>query len=161
MPIYMKYGDIKGEVLEAGHKEWILIESMSIPVFRSIPQHAKGHERSRGSSSAGDVPMMRHLDKASPKVFENCCKGEPCKKVELHFTSTVKGKEEPFLKIELENVLISSYAMSHSSGGDRPMESLSLNYTKVSYTYIVIDTETSENKGEVPAKFNFEEMKAG
>ena len=33
-PAYMKLGDIKGEATQADHKEWIIIESMSSPIYR-------------------------------------------------------------------------------------------------------------------------------
>jgi type VI protein secretion system component Hcp len=35
------------------------------------------------------------------------------------------------LSVELENTLISSYS---TGGGDKPIETLSLNYTKITYT---------------------------
>ena len=31
---FMKLGDIKGEATDAKHKEWIIIESMSSPIYR-------------------------------------------------------------------------------------------------------------------------------
>jgi hypothetical protein len=31
---YMKLGDIKGEVATTDHKEWINLESMSVPISR-------------------------------------------------------------------------------------------------------------------------------
>ena len=36
-----------------------------------------------------------------------------------------------YLSIELENAMISNYSVS--SGGDRPTESLALNFTKITY----------------------------
>ena len=44
---------------------------------------------------------------------------------------------DDFLKIKLEDVLISSYQLAGASGGgdDRPTESLSLNFTKIEFDY--------------------------
>ncbi len=36
MPAFMKLGDFKGEATDTDHKDWVIIESMSSPVFRSI-----------------------------------------------------------------------------------------------------------------------------
>ena len=41
MPAFMKLGDIKGEATDADHKDWVIIEAMSSPMFRSIPEGAK------------------------------------------------------------------------------------------------------------------------
>lgn len=50
-------------------------------------------------------------------------------KVKFDFCRTNKDQMEIYLAFELENVMISGY--SASSGGDRPSESLSLNFTKI------------------------------
>lgn len=42
-----------------------------------------------------------------------------------------------YLILELEEAIISSY--SASSGGDRPSESFSINFTKISYQYNAYD----------------------
>ena len=46
---------------------------------------------------------------------------------------TGEGQLETYLTIKLTNTMISGY--SFSSGGDRPSESISLNFTKIEYTY--------------------------
>jgi type VI secretion system secreted protein Hcp len=54
------------------------------------------------------------------------------------------------MEITLENTLISSYSMS--SGGDRPMESLSLNFTKIEFKAIPYD---EKGKAGSPATVNY------
>ena len=51
MPAFMKLGDIKGEATDADHKDWIIIESMSSPIFRSIPEGAKDQQRTKGETT--------------------------------------------------------------------------------------------------------------
>jgi len=59
-------------------------------------------------------------------------------KVQLELTQTDNnGKHVSYQKYVLENTLISGYSVS--SGGDRPSESLSLNFTKVDSEYLNID----------------------
>ena len=70
MPAFMKLGDIKGECTDTDHKDWIIIESMSSPMYRSIPQGAKDQQRTKGETTLGDVVVSRQLDKSSTKLQE-------------------------------------------------------------------------------------------
>ena len=75
MPAYIKLGDIKGEATDDGHKDWILIESMSSPIFRSIAEGAKDSQRTKGQTTLGDIVCVRQLDKSSTKLQEGCANG--------------------------------------------------------------------------------------
>ncbi len=152
---YMKLGDIKGESTEQSHKEWILLESMSSSIHRSVPEGAKDNERSRGQTTLGDVLVVRQLDKSSVKLQEACANGTFYKEVEIHFCTQVKNKQEPYLKYLLKDVIVSSYSVhGNAMGSPLPTEQVSLTYTAVEWTYIVIDPATGDNKGNVPAKYN-------
>ena len=155
MAAFLKLGDIKGEATDEGHKDWILIDSMSSPVFRSVPEGAKDTERSRGDTTLGDVVVVRQLDKSSTKLQEACANGTFYKEVEIHFTTQVKNKQEPYLKYKLKNVIVTSYSFHGNSTGDPiPTEEITLGYTEVEWTYVTIDPETGDAKGNVPAKYN-------
>ncbi len=155
MPAYVKLGDIKGEATEADHKDWIIIESMSAGVSRSIPPGAKDHQRARGETSLSDVSVVRQLDKSSTKLQEACANGTLFPEVEVHFCTTVKNKQEPYLKYLLKNVIVNGYGFSGNSSGDPlPTESVSLTFTEVEWTYVVIDPETGDKKGQVPGKYS-------
>ena len=155
MPAFMKLGDIKGEATDADHKEWILIESMSSPMFRSVPEGAKDQQRTKGETTLGDIVCVRQLDKSTTKLQEACANGTFFKEVEIHFCTTVKNKQEPYLTYKLHDVIISSYSFhGNSSGSPLPSEQITVGYTKVEWTYIVIDPKTGDKKGSVPAKYN-------
>lgn len=155
MPAYMKLGDVKGESTDSNHQDWILIESMQGAVFRSIPEGAKDQQRTKGHTTLADVVIVRQLDKSSTKLQENCANGTFFKDVEIHFCTTVKNKQEPYLKYKLENVIISSYSFHGvESGNPLPSEEISLNFSRAEWTYVVIDPTTGENKGNVPGKYS-------
>ncbi len=155
MPAFMKLGDIKGEASDTDHKEWILIESMSAPIFRSVPQGAKDQQRTKGDTNLGDVVVVRQLDKSSTKLQENCANGTFFMDVEVHFCTTVKNKQEPYLTYKLHDVIISSFSMhANSSGSPLPTEQITLGYTKAEWNYIVVDPKTGDKLGQVPAKYN-------
>lgn len=155
MPAFMKLGDIKGEATDTDHKDWIIIDSMSSPIFRSVPQGAKDQQRTKGETSLGDISVTRQLDKSSTKLQEACANGTFFKEVEVHFCTTVKNKQEPYLTYKLSDVIVSSYSVfANSSGSPLPSESVTMGYTKAEWNYIVVDPKTGDKKGNVPAKYN-------
>jgi type VI secretion system secreted protein Hcp len=155
MPAYMKLGDIKGEATDTDHKEWIIIESMSSPIFRSVPEGAKDQQRTKGETTLGDIVVSRQLDKSSTKLQETCANGTFAKEVEIHFCTTVKNKQEPYLIYKLKNVIVSSYAIhANASGSPLPSEQITLGYTEVEWTYVVVNPDTGDKVGQVPAKYN-------
>lgn len=97
MPAFMKLGDIKGQATDDGHKDWIIIQSMSAPIQRTIPENARDQQRTQGSTSLGDIACVRELDKSSTKLQEACANGRFFKDVEIHLCATVKNKQEPYL----------------------------------------------------------------
>lgn len=155
MPAYLKLGDIKGEASDSGHQDWIIIESMSSAIFRSIPEGAKDHQRTKGETTLGDIAVVRELDKSSTKLQESCANGTFFPEVEIHFCSTVGNKQEPYLTYKLKHVVVSSYGFHGNASGDPlPSEELTLGYTEVEWTYVLLDHTTGKPKGNVPAKYN-------
>jgi type VI secretion system secreted protein Hcp len=152
---YMKLKDIEGEGGEGGHKGWVLIESMSSPIYRSITEGAKDQERARGSTTAGDIVVVRKVDKSSPKLQNLCFTGKVNKEVLIDFCAEANNKEEPYMQWKLENVIVSSYSIhAHESGSPVPTEEVTMNYTKVEFKYIVLKKDTLEPAGNVVSTFD-------
>lgn len=155
MPAFMKLGSIEGEATDQDHSKWIIIDSMSSPIYRSIPEGAKDQQRSRGETTLGDVSVVRQLDKSSTKLQEACANGTFFQEVEVHFCTTVKNKQEPYLKYKLSNVIVTSYSFSGmASGQPIPSEQITMGYTECEWTYVVVDPATGNKQGQVAAKYN-------
>jgi type VI secretion system secreted protein Hcp len=134
----MKYDGIDGSVTAAGHEKWIELQSCQLGVNRHITSPTgRGENREAATPAVSEIVVTKDLDGASPNLFRASLWGEG-KTVKIDFCTTDKDKFEPYLQLELENTLVSSYSVS-GHGGDsnaRPMESLSLNYTKITYNNI-------------------------
>jgi type VI secretion system secreted protein Hcp len=155
MAAFMKLGDVEGEATDKGHEKWILIESMSAPLHRTVPEGAKDQQRSRGHTVLGDVVIVRQLDKSSTKLQQNCANGTFFKDVLIDFCTQVKNKQEPYLKYKLENAIITSYSFHGvESGQPIPSEQITINCTGAEWTYIVVNKDTGAKEGEVPGKFS-------
>jgi type VI secretion system secreted protein Hcp len=155
MAAFLKMGDIEGQSTDQDHEKWINLESISAPISRSIEQGAKDQGRTRGTTTMGDMALSRPLDKSSVKLAEACAKGTFFPEVEIHLTTQVKEKEEPYLKYKLKNVIVTSYSFhGTASGSPQPSETITINFSDIDWTYVVIDPETGDKKGNVPAKYN-------
>jgi type VI secretion system secreted protein Hcp len=142
MAIYMKYADIKGPVTTEGFKNWIELESVQMGAHRSIGTAARGStSREHSEPTISEIVVTKRTDVASPKLFLDSVAGKLDSKVEIKLTTTTKGKVETFLTYNLEKTGISAYTVS--STGDMPMESLSLNFTKITKTFTGMDPGVS------------------
>jgi type VI secretion system secreted protein Hcp len=155
MSAFIKIGDIEGQATDKNHKAWILVDTLSSSINRSIPQGAKDSQRTQGETTLGDIVISRILDKSTPKLSEACAAGRQFPEVEVHFCTTVGGAEEPYLKYKLKNVMLTSYSYAGNSSGD-PLgsETLTLGYTEVEWTYVVINPDTLKKEGQVPGKYS-------
>ncbi|MBL8834637.1 MAG: type VI secretion system tube protein Hcp [Alphaproteobacteria bacterium] len=139
MPIYMKYDGIDGSVTQKGHEKWIEILSCQFGAARSMTTLAgRAADREASEPSISEVVITKPNDDASAKLFEEAVIGTDGKKVTIEFVSTGSPGVK-YLDVKLENVLVSSYTMSGSSGDGRPMESVSLNFTKVMISHYKMD----------------------
>lgn len=158
MSIYMKFGKVDGPVTTTGFIKWIELDSFQWAVHRAVSSGVGGKTRESSAPNISEIVVTKKLDSASPKLYQDAVAGTFDTKVEIKLTTTTKDKIETYLAYEFENCGVSSYSMS--SGGDRPMESLSLNFLKVTYTPSPLDKSGQVKKGDV-VYYDLLKMKAG
>ncbi len=142
MSIYMKFGSVDGAVTTSGLEKWIECNSFQWGVGRGIGTAARGLEsREASEPSVSEVVVTKRMDKSSPKLFQDAVGGDLSTVVKFKFTTTTKDKVDTFLEFELDNCGLSGYSVS--SGGDMPSESLSLNFSKVIWSYSGKDAKVS------------------
>jgi len=149
---YLRCGDIKGESTDSGHKDWIIIQSMSSPIFRSIPEGSDAPPR----VEAGDFKVEVPMSKATPKLLEAAVKGKVFPKVEIHLTQSDPNGERTYFIWELSNVRVTSYSVSGSSAADSepPMESLALNFEMIRAVHVAPE---GSKEGNVETTWKVEE----
>lgn len=139
MAIYLKYGSLAGEVTAEGYKDWVECESFQFGVGRGISAATGGggSKREASAPSVSEITVTKTFDAFSPLALKQAIGGEGMQ-VKIDITRTDNGgKHVAFQKYILENTMVSGYSVS--SGGDRPSESLSLNFTKIDSEYVKID----------------------
>ena len=138
MAIFLKYGPLEGEVTATGYEKWIEVQSFQMGVGRGISAGVGGGSKREASApSVSEITVTKTMDAASPLLLKESIGGKACD-VKLDLTQTdASGKHIAFQKYILTNTLVSGYSVS--SGGDRPSESLSLNFTKFDSEYLKVD----------------------
>lgn len=136
MPIYMKFPGIHG----AGKGKfagWIELASAQVG---SIKRSGGG-----ANSVPSDVSISKLQDQTTPHLFRKSLSGNP-EKVTIAFV----GKDSaPYLIVELEGAVIAGFHMSGNGGPTERFESMTLNFTKI--TYSSQGTSTPSNDDDVRA----------
>ena len=133
MAIYMKYASINGSATAQSHEQWITCGSIQWGGGRAIGTptgSAKNREASMVSIS--EVVITKNQDDSSPELLKRAYVGEDGEEVTIDLTTTSNEGVNTIMQLILTNTLVSGF--SCSSGGDRPSESVSLNFTKIEST---------------------------
>lgn len=155
MSIYLKYGNIKGNVSDKGFAGFIPLIHAEMGVGRNITS-ATSTQNDRESSNAEirDLHIVKAMDKSTPYLFiESCCgRGTD---VEIILTKTGHGDgAEEFMRYSLKNVLISNYLVyATAQGNARPLERFTLSFVDMDIKYTPYD-EDGASQSPIAVGFN-------
>ncbi len=158
--MYINFTGIPGEVTTADHKEWIEVLSYSHGVSMAINESTvTSGSRSSGKANWADFSFTKAMDKATPGLQYYCATGKSIPTVQFDATRAGEGKQEVFLTLKFEGVLISAYSAGGSNGGGVPIESLSLAYGKYTWTYLPTSGMTGAQAQKVEHSYDLTTMK--
>ena len=130
--IFAKIGDIKGESLDAKHKDEIEILSFSWGVTNS-GSAATGSGAGSGKATFQDLVVVHNIDKASPDLLRACATGTHLKEATITHRKAGKGQQE-FLVVKMNDVIITG--VTHGGATGQPYsETVSLAFAKVDLEY--------------------------
>lgn len=73
---YIKIDNIPGEALDNDHKDWIEMLSYQFGMTQDISTTASSAGgAAAGRAHLGDLQVTKHIDRASPKLFESAASG--------------------------------------------------------------------------------------
>jgi type VI secretion system secreted protein Hcp len=140
MPIYLNYDSlsVKGDVTAANWENWIELNSFQFGVGRGISSPTGGSaDRESSAPSVSEITVSKDQDASTGPLLTAALQGEGVTVI-IDFVKTSSGQLVKFMEYTLTNTMISGW--STSSGGDRPSESISLNFTKVQVDPTTIDS---------------------
>ena len=159
--MFLEIQDIPGESTDDKHKNWIEILSFSGGVTQAVAGAAStGGARSAQRCDHSDFSFMKTLDKATPKLALACSVGTHIPKVVLELCRAT-GDKQLYYKLTMTDVLVTSAQVSGSSGGDIPMESVSMNYAKIEWEYTETDHKTGKKGGTTKTHWDLATNKGG
>jgi type VI secretion system secreted protein Hcp len=130
---FLKIDGAPGEAAGKGHEKEIDVFSWSFGASQpAISAHGGGG--GAGKVNMHDITVTKKVDKASTTLFLNCCNGTHIKEATIT-SRKAGGDQQDFMKVKLNDILISSYNVGGSQGDDAPTESITLNFAKIQVTY--------------------------
>ena len=150
--IFIKIGDIKGESQDKAHKEEIDVLNWSWGMSQSGNMHMGGGGGA-GKVNIQDLALTKYVDKASPNLMMHCASGKHIDKVTLVVRKAGGESQVEYMKIDLEEVLVTSLSTGGSGSDDRLTENVTLNFAQVMVEYQEQKADGSKQGG--PVKFGW------
>jgi len=156
---FLKIDGVEGESQDSKHKNEIEIESFSWGETQT------GTASHGGGMGAGKVQMQdfnftMRVNKASPKLFLACARGDHVKSAILTCRKAGKDQQE-YLKVTFTDILVSAFQTGGSAGADvLPMDQISLNFTKVEFEYKEQKPDGTLG-GAIKAHYDMKQVKGG
>jgi len=136
---FLKLDGIDGESSDSKHKGEIEIESFSWGATNTTTSTG-GSGGGAGKVQFQDIHFVSKINKASPTLFSRCATGEHIKVATLSCRKAGGGQQE-FLKITLQEVLVSSYQTGGANTDALPTDQFSLNFSKIEYDFAGFKTD--------------------
>lgn len=132
--IYLILDGIDGESTDSEYAGAINVLAFSWGVTQSGTTHM-GTGGGAGKCDVQDLSITKYIDKASPNLMLAVMTGKHFKEATLMVR---KAGETPltYVKVLMENLIVSSVSTGGSGGEDRLTENITLNFGKVSFVYV-------------------------
>ena len=125
---------IKGESTQTDFKDKIELLSFSHGVAQQITGDQSNQKRTSGKPNHQDFTVTKYMDLATCSLIDYCDQAKPIPLVTVIIGQNEEGKINQIVTYAMKNVLISSYSVG-GGGGGKPQETVTMNYTAITWTY--------------------------
>ena len=152
MAIYLKFGNVKGNVTADGYTDQIAVTSINFGYHRNVTMEA-GNLSNRESTkpTLSLVQITKKADNSVAALFKEGLTGTAGQEAVLTFVRT-GDKLQEYMAYKLSNCIISSYSIS-AQGDDVPTEVLSLSFSAIEVSYKDHD---ASNKAGNPQRVSYD-----
>lgn len=145
--IFAKIGDIKGESLDAKHKDEIEVYSFSWGVTNAVPGPVG---TAAGKAAFKDIVIVHNVDKASPALMRACATGVHLKEATIVERKAGKGQQE-FLVVKMNDVIVTG--VLSASDKQAGTETVNLAFSKVEVEY---RAQKADGSLDAPVRFGYD-----
>ena len=131
--MFLEVNGIKGEAKDHKHKDQIDVLAWSWGMSQSGTTHMGGGGGA-GKVNVQDISVTKYVDKGSAALMLHCATGKHIPDATL-FVRKAGDKPLEYIKIKMEDILITSVSTGGSGGEDRLTENVSLNFAKFKVEY--------------------------
>ena len=141
---YVKLGDIKGNSMDAKHKDWIEALSISQSVNRNINPTSKPAEAlTKSQVHLGAIDLQKNADESSPELVLAVASGQVFPEVTIDLVRVSDSGNEVFYQWILKEAYLSNYGVHGASAGSiETIENISICFSTINWSY-----KKKDNKG--------------
>ncbi|HBH51606.1 MAG TPA: type VI secretion system tube protein Hcp [Planctomycetaceae bacterium] len=133
--LFNSKSSIKGETQDKTYapKDGIDVLAWSWGMSQSGSFHV-GAGGGAGKANFQDISLTKWIDKSTPNLMLCCATGKHIDDATL-IVRKAGEKQLDYIKIKMEQVMVTSVSSGGSGGEDRLTENITLNFAKVTYSY--------------------------
>jgi type VI secretion system secreted protein Hcp len=153
MAIYLKFGNVKGNVTADGYAGQIAVSSVNFGVSRKVSMEAGNlSNREATKPNLSTISITKKADNSVAALFKEALTGSAGQEAVLTFVRTGAEKVQEFMSYKLKDCIISGYHIS-AEGEEEPTESLELSYSAIEVSYKDHD---ASNKSGNPQRVSYD-----
>ncbi|WP_454727015.1 MULTISPECIES: Hcp family type VI secretion system effector [Cupriavidus] len=133
--IFLKLAGIDGESADARHPGEIEVLTWDWSVSQPSGMH-DGSGGGAGKCSVDDLTFEHYVDRATPALVQHCLTGKPIGTAVLVMRKA-GGTPLAYLKITMEDVLVTGVAVVGNHNMAMPREAVRLSFARVRHDYVL------------------------
>jgi type VI secretion system secreted protein Hcp len=131
--MFLELKDIAGESQDKKYKDKIDVLAWSWGMSQSGTTHM-GSGGGSGKASFQDLSLTKYVDASTPTLMQKLAKGEHITEGTL-IVRKAGGKALEYIKLKIEEIIVTSVTTGGSGGEDRLTENITLNFQKFEFYY--------------------------
>lgn len=131
--IILEIKDVKGNCEIKGYAGQIILQSFSHGVSLPLQMDHSNTERTSGRPIFSEINFSKMSDMSTPVLYAACTAGKKLGDAKIHIGRNENGVFMSVIEYVLRDAMVSS--ISTSGGGGIPMDSFSLNFTKITQDF--------------------------
>ncbi|MBS0644706.1 MAG: type VI secretion system tube protein Hcp [Acetobacteraceae bacterium] len=136
--IYLKFGSVQGDVTQSSHANWIQVASVAWGLNRPVTNPAGSTSgRVLAAPRVSELTVTKDEDAATIPLVQQALTGSPQDLTLDFLTTAASGEGLVYYTIKLKQAVITGF--TQSSAGERPVETLTFNFTQIALEGSQID----------------------